>query len=238
MFERPYLVAGLLLASAGATAAVAIAAHFAFFVVPLAWTHEPARLVDALGVRPGDRVADIGAGDGSHAVAVAKILGARGEVLATELDPARRRAIADTAAREAANVRVVEGQPAATNLPDRCCRAIYMRTMLHHVTDRAVFARDVVRSVEPGGRIAVIDFAPGHLWFHGHDHGVAPEDVVTAFSEAGCTLRVRDDRWGGPTFLLVFECEPVGRHSARQWVVATTSDAAARDRLLVHEGTT
>jgi len=73
MFDRPYFVAGLLLASARATVAVAIATDFAFFVVPLAWTHEPARLVDALGVRPGDRVADIGAG-GSHAVTVATIL--------------------------------------------------------------------------------------------------------------------------------------------------------------------
>ena len=115
--------------------------------------------------------------------------------------------MADTAARaHAANVRVVEAASDRTNLPDRCCRAIYMRTMLHHVNDRAAFARDVVRSVEPGGRIAVIDFAPGRLWFHGHDHGVAPEEVVSAFTAAGCALRQRDDRWGGPTFLLVFEC--------------------------------
>jgi hypothetical protein len=74
----------------------------------------------------------------------------------------------------------------------------------------------VVRSVEPGGRIAVIDFAPGHLWFHGGDHGVAPETVVAAFAEAGCTLRLRDDHWGGPTFLLVFECASVDSRSARR----------------------
>ena len=207
MFEKPYLVAGLLLVGVGATVSVAIASHFALFVLPLAWTGEPARLVEALGVGPGDRVADIGAGDGSHAVAVARLLGTRGEVLATELDPNRRRAIADTADRaHVTNVRVVEAAADATNLSDRCCRAIYMRTMLHHVTDRAAFARDVVRSVEPGGRLAVIDFAPGHLWFHGRDHGVAPEDVVSAFTTAGCTLRQRNDHWGGPTFLLVFDC--------------------------------
>jgi len=215
MFDKPYLVGGLLLVAAGATVSVAIASHFALFVLPLGWTGEPAQLVEALGVQQGDRVADLGAGDGSHAVAVAKLLGARGEVLATELDPNRRRAIADTAARaQAANVRVVEAAANATNLPDHCCRAIYMRTMLHHVNDRGAFARDVVRSVEPGGRIAVIDFAPGHLWFHGPDHGVAPDAVVAAFSEAGCTLRLRDDHWGGPTFLLVFECHSVDSGSA------------------------
>src|SRR5262245_49695836 len=109
MFDKPYLMAALLMVAVSATVSVAIASHFALFVLPLGWTGEPARLVEALGIQPGDRVADIGAGDGSHAVALAKLLGARGEVLATELDPDRRRAIADTVARaHAANVRVVE----------------------------------------------------------------------------------------------------------------------------------
>ena len=132
---------------------------------------------------------------------MATIVGGRGEVLATDLDAGRRRAIVDRAARaHAANVRVIEGAPDRTNLSDHCCDAIYMRTMFHHVTDPAAFARDVVRSVKPGGRIAVIDFAPGRLWFHGRDHGVTPETITSAFTAAGCTLRLRDDHWGGPTF--------------------------------------
>ena len=209
MFDRPYLAAGLLLAL---TLSAAVAVHFAFFYLPFTWSREPARLVEALAVRPGDRVADIGAGDGSHAVAVSTIVGERGEVLATDLDPGRRRAIVDRAARaHAANVRVIDGAPDRTNLSDHCCDAIYMRTMFHHVTDPAAFARDVVRSVKPGGRIAVIDFAPGRLWFHGRDHGVTPETVTSAFNAVGCTLRLRDDHWGGPTFLLLFECGHIGR---------------------------
>ena len=93
-----------------------------------------------------------------------------------------------------------------TNLPDGCCDAIYLRTMLHDVANRPAFARDVVRSIRPGGRIAVIDCAPGRLWFHGGHHGVTPEEVVSAFTSAGRTLRHRDNHWGGATFLLLFEC--------------------------------
>jgi len=55
-----------------------------------------------------------------------------------------------------------------TNLPDGCCDAIYLRTMLQH--------------------------------------GVTPEEVVSAFTSVGCALRHRDNNWGGPTFLLLFEC--------------------------------
>jgi SAM-dependent methyltransferase len=206
----------MLLAATGALAGIAVATHFAFFVLPLAWTGEAFRLAALLGLHPGQRVADIGAGDGSHAVAIARLVGPDGEVLATDLDAGRRRAIADRASHARVNVRVLEGAAEATNLPDGCCDAIYMRTMLHHVDDPFTFARDVARSVRQGGRIAVIDFAPGRLWFHGADHGIDPDDVIEAFGSAGCTLRRRDDHWGGPMFLLLFGCgnEPGARPDA------------------------
>lgn len=69
-------------------------------------------------------------------------------MLASDIDPDRRRAIADRAAREhASNVRVVEAVRDSTNLADRCCQAIYMRTMFHHVADTTAYALDVVRSL-------------------------------------------------------------------------------------------
>jgi hypothetical protein len=78
--------------------------------------------------------------------------------------------------------------------------------VFHHIEDPAAFVRDAVRAVRPGGRIAVSDFAPGALWFHGGDHGVRPESVTAAFEDAGCTLRTREDHWGGITFFLLFDC--------------------------------
>ncbi len=109
MLGRPYIAAALILAAAGTAAGIAVAAHFAFFLMPFAWTGEPARLVALLGIHPGDRVADIGAGDGSLAVAVARFTGRDGEVLATDIDPGRRQAIADRASRAQVNVRVMAG---------------------------------------------------------------------------------------------------------------------------------
>jgi SAM-dependent methyltransferase len=207
VLDKPWLADGLVIAVTGTTVLIAAGAHFSFFFLPLTWTNEPARLVDLLGIRPGDRVADIGAGDGAHAVAVARLIGQDGEVLASDIDPDRQSAITARAGREhASNVRVVEAARDSTNLADRCCRAIYMRTMFHHVADPAAYALDVVRSLQPGGRVAVIDFGAGRLWFHGRDHGVAPDAVIAAFNSSGCTLRHRDDNWGGPTFLLVLEC--------------------------------
>jgi hypothetical protein len=72
-------------------------------------------------------------------------------------------------------------------------------------TDRSRFLADVARAVRPGGRVAVIDFAPGTLWFHDARHGVQPDAVLSVFQEAGFRLRERVDDWGGGLFLMVFE---------------------------------
>ena len=65
--------------------AAIVAWRFAFFIVPFSWTGEAARLAELLRVRPGATVADIGAGNGSMAVEMARLVGRDGVVYATEL---------------------------------------------------------------------------------------------------------------------------------------------------------
>jgi SAM-dependent methyltransferase len=189
-----------------ALAAGVVAWRFMFFIAPFGWTGEPERLARVLGLQPGMRVADIGAGSGDLAVAMAAFVGNTGRVYATELAPERRAEIERRVSREPArNVRVVAAAEGDTRLPESCCDAVYMRAVFHHIDDQLRFAADVARAVAPGGRVAIIDFAPGTLWFHGADHGVRPESVLTAFESAGLRLRERADDWGGGMFLLVFE---------------------------------
>jgi SAM-dependent methyltransferase len=183
-----------------------IAGRFAFFFAPFSWTGEPARLARVLELRPGMEIADIGAGSGALAVAMASFVDSTGQVYATELVPERRAAIERRVSRASVgNVQVVAAAEAETRLPERCCDAVYMRAVFHHIADRSTFAADVARAVRPGGRVGVIDFAPGTLWSHGADHGVQPDSVLSAFEAAGLRRRERIDDWGGGMFLLVFE---------------------------------
>jgi ubiquinone/menaquinone biosynthesis C-methylase UbiE len=180
--------------------------RFAFFIAPYTWTGEPARLLDVLGVAPGASIADIGAGDGSMAVAMAHGVGPNGVVYATELSPDQRREIAARAGRAGTpQIRVVEGAENTTNLPPACCDAIYLRAVFHHLGNRAAFAQAITRALKPGGRVAVIDFPPGSLWFHGSDHGVTAQAVMEAFRGTGLSPSRQIEDWGGGMFLLVFE---------------------------------
>ena len=180
--------------------------RFAFFVVPYTWTREPSQLGDVLSLRTGDRVADIGAGNGALAVAMARVVGPSGIVYATEISPERREDIARRSAQAGtSHLLLVEAAADRTNLPEACCQAIYMRAVFHHIPDQPAFARAVSTAVRPGGKVAIIDFAPGTLWFHGDDHGVTPQAVVEAFQRAGLSLARHIDDWGGGMFLLLFE---------------------------------
>jgi SAM-dependent methyltransferase len=183
-----------------------VAWKFAFVLAPLSWTGEPDRLARALALGEGRAVADIGAGAGTLALAMQSVVGPTGRVYATELEPASLAALERRVARErASNVTVVRALPDATNLPDGSCDGAYLRMALHHVSARPTFAASVARTLRPHGRVAVIDFAPGALWFHGPDHGIAVDVVTAAFEGAGLRTRERDDHWGGGLYLVVFE---------------------------------
>ena len=97
---------------------------------------DAARLVQALNVRAGSVVAELGAGDGALTVAIARIVGEQGRVYSTELSTASLAKIeAAAAAAKLKNVTVVEGTARLTNLPEQCCDAIFMRDVYHHFSE-------------------------------------------------------------------------------------------------------
>lgn len=184
--------------------AVPLGRDVLFHALPIRWTGEAERLAAALNLSPGHTVADIGAGEGALVVELARHVGARGRAFASERTPEQRQRIAERASRSGVAVSVIDAADRATNLPDACCHAVTMRMVLHHVGEPEIFARDLRRSLRSGGRVGIVDFAPGALPHLADDHGVGPDRVIDAFTAAGFAVEARDDRWGGRTFLIVF----------------------------------
>jgi ubiquinone/menaquinone biosynthesis C-methylase UbiE len=176
------------------------------------------RLVALLALEPGSRVADVGAGKGEFALALAERVGPEGHVYATEIDAGLRAKI-ERAARDAglANLTVVEALEDATGLPDGCCDAIFLRSVYHHLTKPELVLASLARALRPGGRLAVIDFRPTRwlaLWTPKDvpadrgGHGVRPEIVSREAAAAGFEpLGVEEDwpsSWLVPHYAITF----------------------------------
>ena len=101
----------------------------------------------------------------------------------------------------------------ATNLPDACCDAVFLRNVYHHITAVDAFNRSLVASLKPGGRLAIIDFEdrsggqiPKGVPANRGGHGVPPGIVVDELKAAGLTHIRTAEQWppGEPTFLALF----------------------------------
>lgn len=209
---RRWLIVGLV-----ALAAVVVLAAGSLPCLPVVHgttAAEVERLVAWLEVRPGMHVADLGAGDGTFAMALARRVGPSGRVYATEIDPARLADIQRTKANAGLqNVTVVEGAVSGTNLPEGCCDALFSRLVYHHLTDPAAVNTDILRILRPGGRLVVIDFEPGGImdWIgrarsaerHG-GHGTPKEAVVGEVTAAGFELARGPERWRGRMYAVLF----------------------------------
>jgi len=173
---------------------------------------QAARLFELLELKAGMTVADVGAGSGGLTIPMAKLIGASGRVYATDISQDRLKEIRAAASNEHLdNVIVVEGAERATNLPDECCDAIFIRDVYHHFVDPEAMNRSLLAALKSGGRLAILDFVakkgselPKGVPANRGGHGVTPELVTDELTAAGFSKVQTLSEWEGGLFLVLF----------------------------------
>lgn len=135
-------------------------------IVSSRWSNEEARdrlneaprVMDKAGIAPGMTVADIGAGEGYYTIRLSERVGPDGRVLAQDIVPAVRDALAERVTRERiANVSVRLGEPDDPKLPGNSFDRILMVHMYHEITQPYAFLWAVRPALRAGGRVVVVD---------------------------------------------------------------------------------
>jgi ubiquinone/menaquinone biosynthesis C-methylase UbiE len=117
--------------------------------------------IAALKLKPGQTVADVGAGTGIFSIPLGSAVKPGGKVYAVDIDQAFIHHIDEKAA-EVGLTNVVQGVLGGftdPNLPADVDLA-FMHDTLHHIEDRAGYLKTLALYLKPGARIAVIDFKP------------------------------------------------------------------------------
>ena len=119
-------------------------------------------VVSALKLRPGQVVADIGAGTGLLEAPLAKAVGPRGRVYAVEIDagffPEIKKRAADA---QVSNVETVLGKFTDPALPVKSIDVALFHDVIHHVENRAAYIKTLAGYLAPSGRIVVVDYEGG-----------------------------------------------------------------------------
>lgn len=170
-----------------------------------AW-QKPDVVVQALGLRPGMTVADLGAGTGYFTGRLSRAVGDRGLVLAIDPEPDMTRHVATRAKKEGlTNVLPVLALFDDPFLPRGRVDRVLIVDTYHHIDDRRAYFGRMRAALTPGGQVAIVDFHKKPLPVGpSPEHKLERSQVVDEMTQAGWRL-AREITTLPYQYLLIFE---------------------------------
>ncbi len=172
------------------------------------WMHDSKVVFDALALKPGETVIDLGCGPGDYSLAAARIVGPSGKVTALDKWQYLIDGVLDKATYEGLDNITAMAADITEILPveDRSVDLCLLSTVLHifglSVVEKTLF-KEIRRILKPLGRLAIIESKkedqpcgpPKHL-------RISPQELETSLSPLG--YRKIDYRDLGYTYLIQF----------------------------------
>jgi ubiquinone/menaquinone biosynthesis C-methylase UbiE len=145
---------------------------------------EATKLMDWANIAPGTTVADIGAGEGYYTVRLASRVGAKGRVLAQDINRGALERLGQRIDRDRLdNVAIKEGGIDDPRLPPNSFDRIFMVHMYHEVSEPYAFLWRLRPALRPGGQVIVVDRNRPT-----NQHGMPPKLLFCEFDAIGYRL--------------------------------------------------
>jgi predicted methyltransferase len=167
---------------------------------------QPERVVAALAIAPGARVADLGAGGGYFTGRLADAAGPTGVVYAIDVDPEMTEHLEEHAP---PNVKVVLAPYDDPALPEPV-DLIFTCNTYHHIRSRTDYFRNARRHLAPGGRVAIVELARRGWLQRIFPHFTAPQTIQAEMEAAGYRQTAEHAFLERQSFL-IFELTPEAR---------------------------
>jgi predicted methyltransferase len=182
-------------------------------------------VVSCLKLKPGDVVADIGAGVGAFTVAFARAVAPSGKALAVDIWPELLDHVSAKARKEnVSNLQTVLAKRDDPNLQKNQLDVAFFHDVFHNMNDRQAYLKVLVPSLKPGGRIAIIeqefDDPIAQKWDRPEDR-ITREQVKTWMANVGFHLADEFDIFQGAN-------NPRGTDMPERWFVVYTGGSAPR----------
>jgi predicted methyltransferase len=149
-------------------------------------------VVQALALREGMRVADVGAGTGLYSMLFARAVGPTGRVYAVDISPTFIASIKARAAEyRVSNIEGIVNSERSTELPPGSVDLVFLADTYHHFSYPRAMLASIHTALVAGGELVVIDFRRvagfSSPWVMGHVRA-GREQVIDEVQGAGFVL--------------------------------------------------
>jgi ubiquinone/menaquinone biosynthesis C-methylase UbiE len=120
---------------------------------------QPEAMLDALKIPRGATVADVGAGAGYHSIRLARRVGPKGTVIATDVQPEMLRMLRENArVAGVANIKTIRSTQLDTKLPSNKVDLILMVDVYHECSAPEAVLQGLFKALKPLGRLVLVEF--------------------------------------------------------------------------------
>lgn len=154
---------------------------------------KPIEVIEALKLKPGMAVADLGSGSGYFTRRFVEAVTETGMVYAVDVEPEMLAYVKESIVHMHVpyTAEFILARPDSPKLPYESVDLIFVCNTIHHLEERSKYFRDLRSSLKPGARISIIDFYPdersGDLGFPKH-HLVSRDTIIKELTDAGYKL--------------------------------------------------
>jgi arsenite methyltransferase len=153
--------------------------------------NKPDEIINALAIKEGDIILDIGSGGGYFSIRFAEIAGKRGHIYSIDTDKSLLEYIQKSAQeKNLNNIETILLDENELKIPDKKADLIFMRNVYHHLTDRINYFTKLKKILKPQGRIAIIEHKKkGGLSFRSvFKHYTTKETIIDEMKQTGLKL--------------------------------------------------
>lgn len=153
----------------------------------------PEKIIDAIGLKKGMVIGDIGAGTGRLAFWFSERVGETGRVYANDIDNEALNTLKSRCKKyNIRNITTIVGEVEDPLLPEKSLDIAFMINVYHHLDKPIPLVKNIMPSLKPDGILAIVECDPVKSGFP-EDHSTPKNDMIKQLDQAGYDIiRIED----------------------------------------------